>query len=78
MVSEYANGNYGWLLTAMFITWAMASWALAVALVPLRATWLGRVALLFLVLAGFGQMMGGLFDLNHPLHGAAFAIGVPT
>lgn len=78
MVSEYANGNYGWLLTAVFITWAMASWTLAIALTPLWTTWLGRFALLFLVLAGLGQMMGGLFDLNHPLHGAAFAIGVPS
>jgi hypothetical membrane protein len=78
MVSEYANGNYGWLLTAVFLTWALASWALAVAVWPIRATWLGRFGLVFLVLAGFGQMMGGIFDLNHPLHGVAFAIGVPS
>jgi hypothetical protein len=78
MVSEYALGRHGGLLTAVFITWAVASWALAVALWPLRTTWLGRVGLLFLVLAGVGQMMGGLFDLNHPLHGVAFAIGVPS
>lgn len=78
MVSEYANGRYGWLLTAVFTTWAVASWALAVALWPLRATWLGRLGLVFLVLAGIGQMMGGIFDINHTLHGAAFAIGVPS
>jgi hypothetical protein len=78
MVSEYANGRYGWLLTAVFITWAIASWALAVALWPLWATGLGRIGLVFLVLAGVGQMMGGLFDINHTLHGAAFAIGVPS
>jgi hypothetical protein len=78
MVSEYANGNHGWLLTVVFITWALASWALAVALRPLWATWLGRFGLLFLVLAGIGEMMGGVFDVNHELHGAAFAIGVPS
>ncbi|HEX2446115.1 MAG TPA: DUF998 domain-containing protein [Vicinamibacterales bacterium] len=78
MVSEYANGKYGWLLTAVFITWGVASWALALALRPLRAIWLGRFALLFLVLAGVGQIMGGIFDLNHELHGAGFAIGVPS
>jgi hypothetical protein len=78
MVSEYANGNYGWLLTVVFITWAIASWALAVGVGPVWATWLGRCALVFLVLAGVGQMMGGVFDLNHELHGAAFAIGVPS
>jgi hypothetical protein len=27
---------------------------------------------------GIGQMMGGMFDINHRLHGAAFAIGVPS
>ena len=78
MVSEYANGNYGWLLTVVFISWAAASWALAAALGTLWTSWLGRVALVFLILAGVGQMMGGLFDINHPLHGAAFAIGVPS
>ncbi|HEU0198827.1 MAG TPA: DUF998 domain-containing protein, partial [Burkholderiaceae bacterium] len=78
MVSEYANGKYGWLLTAVFLTWAVASCALAVALRPLRATWLGRFGLVFLMLAGVGQAMGGVFDLNHPLHGLAFAIGVPS
>jgi hypothetical protein len=78
MVSEYAIGQHGGLLTAVFITWAAASWALAVALRSLRTTWLGRVGLLFLVFAGVGQLMGGLFDLNHPLHGVAFAIGVPS
>ena len=79
MVSEYANGSNGWLLTAVFTTWAVASWALAVALWPrLWATRLGRFGLVFLILAGVGQMMGGIFDINHRLHGAAFAIGVPS
>lgn len=78
MVSEYANGNYGWLLTAVFMAWAVASWALAVALRPLWATGLGRLGVVFLILAGVGQMMGGMFDINHGLHGAAFAIGVPS
>ena len=78
MISEYANGQYGWLLTVLFVTWAVASWALAVAVMPIWATWLGRFGLLFLVFAGVGEMMGGIFDLNHRLHGMAFAIGVPS
>ena len=28
MVSEYANGRHGWLLTAVFLTWALGSLAL--------------------------------------------------
>ena len=78
MVSEYANGKHGWLLTVMFVTWAVSSWALALAVWPIGGSWLGRIALLFLILAGVGQLMGGLFDINHKLHGAAFGIGVPS
>ena len=29
MVSEYANGGYGWVLSLMFASWAVSSWALA-------------------------------------------------
>jgi hypothetical protein len=78
MVSEYANGRYPWVLTVVFLAWAAASWALVAALYPLWSTWLGAIGLVFLVLAGIGQAMGGIFDINHKLHGAAFAIGVPS
>lgn len=78
MVSEYANGNHRWVLTVVFLTWALGSFALAFALRPAGAGWVGAAGLLFLVLAGVGEAMGGLFDINHRLHGAAFAIGVPA
>jgi peptidoglycan/LPS O-acetylase OafA/YrhL len=78
MVSEYANGNHRWVLTVVFLTWALGSFALAFALLPSANGWVGTTGLLFLVLAGVGQAMGGLFDINHRLHGAAFAIGVPA
>ncbi len=32
MVSEYAFGHYGWVLSLMFATWGAGSWALAAAL----------------------------------------------
>ena len=54
MVSEYANGRHGWLLSVFFATWAIGTWALAASLVPLATTTLGRVGLAFLVLAGIG------------------------
>jgi hypothetical protein len=78
MVSEYAYGRHGTLLTVVFATWAIASWALAVAAWPISSSWLGRIGLAFLVLAGVGEMMGGVFDVHHRLHGAAFGIGVPS
>jgi peptidoglycan/LPS O-acetylase OafA/YrhL len=78
MVSEYANANHRWVLTVVFLTWALGSFALALALLPSVNGWVGVAGLLFLVLAGVGEAMGGLFDINHRLHGAAFAIGVPA
>ena len=78
MISEYANGPQPWVLTVVFLAWAVASWALVAALFPLWSTWLGRLGLVILILAGVGQAMGGIFDLNHKLHGLAFAIGVPS
>lgn len=78
MVSEYANGRAPWLLTVVFAGWAVSSVALAIALRPLAATRLGKTGLACLVLAAVGQTMGGLFDINHPLHGPAAMIGIPS
>jgi len=78
MVSEYANGRYRWLLTIVFFAWAAGSFALLWALWPLGATTLGKAALVFLFLAGVGQVMGGAFDINHKLHGPAAIIGIPS
>ena len=78
MVSEYANGRFPWLLTVVFAGWAISSFALAAALRPLSASTLGTIGLLFLQLAGVCQTMGGLFDINHRLHGPAAMIGIPS
>lgn len=78
MVSEYANGRAPWVLTVVFAGWAVSSFALLLALRPLTATALGKTGVLFLALAGIGQAMGALFDINHPLHGPAAMIGIPS
>lgn len=78
MVSEYANGRHSRLLTIVFFGWAAGSFALIWALWPLGATTLGKAGLIFLFLAGIGQVMGGLFDINHKLHGPAALIGIPS
>lgn len=75
-VSEYANGSYGWVLSLMFVSWALSSWSLAVALWPFVATIRCRVGLAFLIAAGAGEAMASVFDINHPLHGLAGLIGV--
>jgi hypothetical protein len=78
MVSEYANGRHAWLLMIVFFAWAAASFALLWALWPLGATTLGKIGLIVLFLAGTGQVMGGVFDINHKLHGPAALIGIPS
>ena len=78
MVSEYANGQHKWLLTVVFVAWALSSFALIAALWPLRETALGKIGLVLLFLGGAGQMMGALFDINHKLHGPAAMIGIPS
>lgn len=78
MVSEYANGRHGWLLSVFFFGWALSSWALAAALWLTGGSWVLRAGAVLVGLAGVGELMGGLFDVNHPLHGAAFGLGVPS
>jgi hypothetical protein len=76
VVSEYANGRYGWVLSLMFVAWAVSSWALAIAIwSQLTGIW-GKVALGFLIAAGVGEAMASIFDINHPLHDMAGMIGV--
>lgn len=78
MVSEYANGQYGWVLSLMFIAWAISSWALAFALRSQVETAAGKIGLIFLSAAGIGEAMAALFDINHPLHNVASTIGIPS
>ena len=78
MVSEYANGHYGWVLSLMFAFWAVSSWALAFAIWSQLRTRAGRIGLVFLLAAGVGEAMASAFDINHqPLHNVAGNIGIP-
>jgi hypothetical membrane protein len=77
VVSEYANGRYGWVLSLMFASWAVSSWALAAVVRPqLDRSIGGKLALGLLIAAGIGQAMASVFDINHPLHELAGMIGV--
>src|ERR1700733_9703438 len=76
VVSEYANGRYGWVLSLMFAFWALSSWALAVTLWSQVSGIGGKIALGFLIAAGVGEAMASVFDINHPFHGLAGMIGV--
>ena len=78
MVSEYANGQYAWVLSLMFLFWGVGSWALAYALQFQVQTTAGKIGLLFLVAAGVGEAMAAVFDINHSLHGLSAMIGIPS
>ncbi len=76
VVSEYANGRYGWVLSLMFVSGALNNWALAFAIRSQVRTTAGKTGLVFLIAAGVGAAMASVFDINHPLHGLAGMIGV--
>src|SRR4030088_2385967 len=77
VVSEYANGRYGWVLSLMFAAWAFSSWALAFTIWPQSRTILGKIGLVFLLIAGVGEAMAAFFDINHDaLHNVAGALGI--
>ena len=77
MVSEYGNGSNEWVLTLMFVSWGLSALALAFAIRSEARGTLGRVGLGLLVVAGLGDIGGGLFDINHdPGHSIAGALGI--
>ena len=76
MVSEYANGEYGWVLSLMFAAWAISSWVLAFVIWSQLGTRVGKIGLFFLIAAGIGEAMASVFDINHALHGLAGMIGI--
>ena len=77
VVSEYALGHYGWVLSLMFLSWGISSWALAIAIRSQAPTAGGRVGLWFLVVAGVGEAMAAVFDIRHETgHGIAGLLGV--
>jgi hypothetical protein len=79
MVSEYANGRYGWVLSLMFAAWGMSAWALAFSIRSEARTRPVAIGLVFLTLSGVGEAMAAVFDINHEvLHNLAAAVGIPS
>ncbi|MCC7027907.1 MAG: DUF998 domain-containing protein [Saprospiraceae bacterium] len=77
MVSEYALGNYKWLLTLFFICWGLCSILSGFLLWNVVTTGFAKFGVVLLFVTGIGAIMGGLFDVQHKLHGLSFGIGVP-
>ena len=79
MVCEYALGQSAWVLSLMFISWAVSSWTLFFALKPHVKTRAGKVGVAILVVVGVGQFMASIFSVkDEAMHGVAGLLGLPT
>ena len=77
MVSEYAFGKYGLVLSLMFLAWGLSSLALTWALWSQVQTKAGRVGLWLLVVAALGEAIASVFDVTHEIgHSIAGVLGV--
>jgi Protein of unknown function (DUF998) len=76
VVSEYADGRYGWVLSLMFAAWALSLWALAFAIWPKAETSRARIGVVILLVSGVGPALASVSDLHHSLHDVAGAIGL--
>ena len=77
MVSEYALGHYGWVLSLMFLAWAVGTWALAVAIWSQVTTRGGTIGLWLLMVAGLGEALAAVFDITHDvMHNVAGLLGI--
>jgi hypothetical protein len=77
VISEYALGHYGWVLSLMFLVWGVSTWALAWAIRSQVKTKAGKAGLALLLVAGLGEAMAAVFDVRHEVgHGIAGLLGV--
>ena len=77
MISEYALGNHKWLITVFFICWGLCSMTAALMFWNIVTSGWAKFGAILVFVTGIGAIMGGLFDVQHKLHGLAFGIGIP-
>ena len=89
MISDYALGPHGWVMTVGFAAFAMASAALFLALIDKAEGATAWIGLLFLLAAAIGTAMAACFrtdpmmsstgptTFSGQMHGVSFMVGVP-
>jgi len=85
-ISEYAIGSWGWLMKIAFFSWAMAYFALFVALRRHLFTKLGKAGLISLLISASGLIIAGIYTtdpvtsdavtLEGQLHGLGGTLGI--
>ena len=84
MISEYANGQYGWVLSLMFVAYGSSELMLALAIAPHVQTRRGRSypGLVLLILSGAAAASAAQFDINdstpHELAGIVGILCLPV
>lgn len=90
MVSEYATGNYGWIMTLAFLCMSISCVTLFIAIRSSLLTRAGKFGQGFLVATAVGLALAALFPIDPitappsagtvhgMLHGVASIIGVPS
>ncbi len=89
MVSEYAIGDYGWIMKLGFFCWAISCISLVATIRSQIKSTGGKIGLILLFIAGIAIIMAGIFVMDSPtaskeqltthghLHGLASMIGLP-
>lgn len=90
VISEYANGPHGWLMTIAFAALATSCAATVLAIWPYADGWGPRIGLILVTLAAVGLAMAALFPADivqdpmppmswtGTMHGVASMLGNPT
>lgn len=76
LLSEYANGDYAWVLALLFVTWGLGTFALAYAVRSQLKSVAGKIGLTFLLIAGLGEALSAVFDINQSLHTLTSMMGI--
>jgi hypothetical protein len=64
VISEYALGDYGWIMTIAFLAWGLSAISLFVAIRFQIHTLAGRIGLVFLLVGAAGPILAGLFQTD--------------
>lgn len=79
MVSEYALGNYKWMVSLFFIFWGLSSIILATHLWRIVSTRASKTGVVLLFISGIGATLAAFFDVSQTMgHGIAGLLGIPT